>query len=110
MILEVQFKLTDGNVLGFSIKESPFRPFQTSDGHVIITGKYRRPIKFTNVLKLIKLDEPELEPIEMSYDYENEAYVLPESIRAWGKTILIGRTRGRICPALVDLTKEMDGT
>lgn len=108
--IRVQFKLTDGNVLGFSIKESPFRPFQTSDGHVIITGKYRRPIKFTNVLKLIKLDEPELEPIEMSYDYENEAYVLPESIRAWGKTILIGRTRGRICPALVDLTKEMDGT
>ena len=50
-----------------------------------------------------------MEPIEISFDEENGSYTLPEDIRPWGKTIVIGRTRGRICPALVDLTREMDG-
>ena len=45
----------------------------------------------------------------MEYNGETGCYHLPESIRPWGKTILIGRTRGRICPALVDLTREMNG-
>lgn len=106
----VQFVLSSGQKITFGIKESPFRPLQISDGRVVITGKNKKPIKFTGVLKLIKLEEPNLEPLEMKYDEESHYYILPEEIRSWGKTILIGRTRGRICPALVDLTRDMDGS
>ena len=108
--VNVQFVLSNGQRIAFGIKESPFRPRQISDGRVVITGKNRKPFKFTGVLKLIKLDEPNLEPLEMKYDEESQYYILPEEIRSWGKTILVGRTRGRICPALVDLTKDMNGS
>ncbi len=108
--VKVQFVLSNGQKIKFEIKDSPLRPRQISDGRVVITGKNRKPVKFTGVLKLIKLDEPNIEPLEIKYDEESRYYILPEEIRPWGKTILIGRTRGRICPALVDLTKEMDGS
>lgn len=106
--IKVQFTLMDGRKIGFSIKESPFRPRQISEGRVVITGNNRHPVKFEGVLKLLKLEEPNLAPVEMSFDVESGCYILPEEIRSWGKTILFGRTRGRICPSLVDLTKEMD--
>ena len=107
--VRVHFTLSDGKKISFSIKESPFRPRQLENGQIIITGNNKRPIKFNGVLKLIKLSEPELDPVEMSYNKDLQMYILPESIREWGKTILIGRTRGRICPSLVDLTRDMDG-
>lgn len=107
--VRVHFTLSDGKKISFSIKESPFRPRQLENGQIIITGNNKRPIKFNGVLKLIKLSEPELDPVEMFYNKDLQMYILPESIREWGKTILIGRTRGRICPSLVDLTRDMDG-
>lgn len=107
--IKVQFTLSDGGKITFGIKESPFRPRQIADGRVVITGNNRKPVKFNGVLKLIKLEDPNLAPIEMLKDEESIYYTLPEDIRPWGKTILIGRTRGRICPAMVDLTREMDG-
>ena len=107
--VKVQLTLADGKKITFGIKESPLRPKQIADGRVVITGNNRKPVKFNGVLKLIKLDEPTLEPIPMPFDDESGYYNLPEEIRPWGKTILIGRTRGRICPALVDLTREIDG-
>ena len=108
--INVQFVLSNEQKITFGIKESPFRPRQISDGRVVITGKNRKPFKFTGVLKLIKLAEPNLAPLEMKYDEESHYYLLPEEIRSWGKTILVGRTRGRICPALVDITRDMDGS
>lgn len=107
--VRVQFTLSDGKKISFSIKDSPFRPRQLENGKILINGNNKRPIKFNGVLKLIKLSEPELEPVEMSYDEDLQMYILPETIREWGKTIIIGRTRGRICPSLVDLTRDMDG-
>ena len=108
--IRVQFTLTDGKKLSFCIKESPFRPRQISEGRIVVTGNNRKPIKFTGVLKLLKLDEPNASTIDMPYDGETGYYILPEAIRPWGKTILFGRTRGRICPTLVDLSKDMDST
>lgn len=106
--IQVQFSLTDGKKLSFGIKESPFRPRQISEGRIVVTGNNRKPIKFTGVLKLLKLDEPNASTIDMSFDEETGYYILPEAIRPWGKTILFGRTRGRICPTLVDLSRDMD--
>ena len=108
--IKVQFTLTDGKKLSFSIKESPFRPRQISEGRIVVTGNNRKPIKFTGVLKLLKLDDPYASTIDMPYDGETGYYILPETIRPWGKTILFGRTRGRICPTLVDLSRDMDST
>lgn len=108
--IKVQFTLTDGKKLSFSIKESPFRPRQISEGRIVVTGNNRKPIKFTGVLKLLKLDDPYASTIDMPYDGETGYYILPEDIRPWGKTILFGRTRGRICPTLVDLSRDMDST
>lgn len=107
--VKVLFILTDGKKISFSIKDSPFRPRQIEGGRVVVTGNNRKPVKFTGVLKLLKLAEPQAEAIGMEYDTETGYYHLPEEIRQWGKTILIGRTRGRICPALVDLSRDMDG-
>ena len=63
--VRVHFTLSDGKKISFSIKESPFRPRQLENGQIIITGNNKRPIKFNGVLKLIKLSEPELDPVEM---------------------------------------------
>lgn len=108
--IKVSFTLSDGKKTCFSIKESPFRPRQNEDGCVVITGNNFKPVKYTGVLKLIKLDEPTLDSVEMPYNEEAGTYILPKSILPWGKTILIGRTRGRICPALVNLAVEMNST
>ena len=108
--IQVQFTLTDGKKLSFGIKESPFRPRQISEGRIVVTGNNRKPIKFTGVLKLLKLDEPNANTLDMSFDEGTGYYILPEAIRPWGKTILFGRTRGRICPTLVDLSRDMDST
>lgn len=108
--IKVQFTLSDGSRINFGIKESPFRPRQISEGRVVITGNNKKPIKFNGELKLLKLSDPYQTSIPLSFDNEVGYYILPEEIRPWGKTILIGRTRGRICPALVDLSREMDAT
>lgn len=105
--IPVTFTLSGGEQITFAIKDSPFRVKQFEDGRVFVTAKGGRLVNFKGVLKLAKLDDPSLAPIEMSYDEDN-GYVLPEQIRAWGKTLLFGRTRGRICPSLVDLNKFMD--
>jgi hypothetical protein len=107
--VKVQFTLSDGKTINFSIKESPLRPRQIDEGRVVITGNNRKPVKFTGMLKLLRLSEPEKEAVEMEFNEETGYYHLPETIRPWGKTILIGRTRGRICPTLVDLNRKMDG-
>ena len=106
--VKVQFILGNGKSLCFSIKDCPLRPRQIDGGRVVITGNNRKPVKFTGVLKLLKLSEPQLEAKEMNFNEETGYYELPEEIRSWGKTILIGRTRGRICPALVDLNLDLD--
>lgn len=106
--IKVQFTFGNCQTISFSVKESPFRPRQIDNGRVVITGNNNEPVEYTSALKLIKLDEPNLEPVKMCYNEEAGCYILPEEIRTWGKTILVGRTRGRICPALVDLTREMD--
>lgn len=106
--VRVQFTLSDGKTIRFSIKESPFRPKQIEGGRVIITGKDNKVVKFTGKLKLLKLSEPMLDAKEMKFNEESGYYNLPESIRSWGKTILIGKSRGRIRPILVDLSTEMN--
>lgn len=102
----ISFKLM-GKTINLYVKESPYRVKQFGS-EVAIFDK-NKPYPFKGVLKLIKIDEPTLSSISMEYDPTNEVYRLPEEIQSWGKTMLVGRTRGRICPMLVDLTTELTG-
>lgn len=104
----VCFRTEDEQKLSFAIKDSPFRPKQEEDGKVVITSMDKKVIDFRERLKLLKLDEPLRESVTLRYNAET-GYILPEELRSWGKTLLVGRSRGRICPALVDLTREMNG-
>jgi hypothetical protein len=106
--IPVQFYLSNGKIIRFAIKDSPYRVKQGENGQIEITDNLM-PINFNIGLKLLKLDEPNLEPEEIIYD-KDQGCVLPESIRSWGKTILIGNTRGRICPTLVDLNRDMNNS
>lgn len=106
--VNVKFVTQDGNRLTFAVKDFPYRVDQLEDGKIVIKSKDKKIIDYRGDLKLFKLDDPSVEPERLAYD-EEVGYQLPETIRPWGKTLLVGRTRGRICPKLVDLTREMTG-
>lgn len=105
--IDVSFVTADGHTLSFSIKDAPYRARQLEDGKIEIFDTNHHTIDFRGALKLFKIDEPDVAPVIMSYDSE-KGYVLPEDIRNWGKTLLTGRTRGRILPALVNLAEITD--
>lgn len=106
--VKVQFSLAGGKKLTFGIKDSPLRLAQIAGGRVVITGNNRKPVKYTGVLKLLRLDKPKSPSCEMNYDEASGCYILPEEIRPWGNTLAIGRTRGLVCPALVNINVDMD--
>lgn len=105
--VDVAFVTSDGRRIEFSIKDAPFRVRQLDDGRIEIFGTNYEVIDFRGALKLFKMDEPDLEPEIITYDPDN-GYILPEMIRDWGTTLLTGRTRGRICPAMVNLNEKID--
>lgn len=105
--IPVEFVLGGEESLRIEIKEYPFRARQTEDGRVEIQANRQKVEKFKSAIKLLRLDEPLHDAIVVKHD-ETEGYVLPEDIRDWGKTLVIGRSRGRICPAMVDLTRVVD--
>lgn len=102
--VKVEFTMGDRNNIRISIKDFPFRV--RPEGNIVFIENYQ-PVKYTGRLKLLKLADPQTEAIEIRYDKEAECYRLPEDIRSWGKTILIGNSEGRILPKLVDLTQNM---
>lgn len=107
--IDVQFTLSNNQRIGFSIKELPLRVRQMDDGHIVVLGKNNEiDSRFNGDLKLLCLNDPEKEPEVIHYEEGNGGYTLPETIRSWGKSILIGNTKGRVCPTLVDLTRIMD--
>ncbi len=103
----VSFVTADGHRMDFAIKDSPYRAKQTEGGKVVIYGNNLHPVDFKGTLKLFKMDEPDREPALLTYSKEN-GYELPEEIRGWGKTLLTGRTRGRLCPTMVNLSEIVD--
>lgn len=105
--IEVKFTTSKGEVLTFDIKDSPFRIKQTMNDGIIVRTKGKQPARFHGMLKLAKLDSPDLPSVELPYD-EQWGYVLPDEIRSWGKTIVYGRTRGRIYPGLIDTNGLLD--
>lgn len=105
--VEVFFITDDGHRLDFSIKEAPFRVRQSDEGKIEILGSNDKVLDYHGALKLFKMDEPDIQPEVLNYQAD-KGYVLPESIRPWGNTLLTGRTRGRICPAMVNLCETLD--
>lgn len=103
--ITVEFILDEGKKLSFEIKDSPYRIWQDED-KITVTGKGKKPIPYTHALKLIKLDEPELEPITINGN-ENCEFIIPENAKSWERAIAIGRSRGRICPGLIDMRQNL---
>lgn len=102
--IPVRIELSDGRTLTFTIKEAPYRP-REEEGKVTISCNWQ-PVDYKHTLKLLSLIEPTIQPIDLPYDHEN-GYVVPTEILQWGKTLVIGRSRGRICPTMIDLTQEL---
>jgi hypothetical protein len=101
--VQVTFVLDSGDTYCYEIKESPYRIGQEGDT-ILIQGKDYQRIDYKHALKLIPLNNPLQEAITLHYNKEL-GYKIPKEITQWGKTLVIGRSRGRICPAMVD-TRE----
>ena len=108
----VTFQITRTKSLKFYIKDSPFRVKQDDMEHVYFISPEKshrkniekKRIDYKGRIKLLPFDNPKAEPVIVSYDKE-AGFVLPEKILPWGKSLLFGYTRGRICPGLVDRSK-----
>ncbi len=103
--VNVEFVTTKGETLSFAVKDSPYR-VKTMDNKILI--KANQFVDYRGALKLLKLDEPLHEPRVVMYD-EEQGFIVPEDVYSWGKMIVVGRTRGRICPGLIDMTQELTG-
>ena len=102
--IPVSFITEDRQQLNFIIKEFPYRPCQVGED-VIMTIK-NTPIKFNGALKLMSIHNPTIPPIVIQKENDSMGYHLPEVIKAWGMTLLYGRSRGRVSPGMVDLSRD----
>lgn len=101
--IHVHFDYGIGKSLDFEIKDSPYRIRQDGD-RLTIFDKGWQPYHYKGTLKLLKIDDPSHETVTLSYD-TNQGYVLPQVVKEWGKIMVLGRTRGRLLPKLVQTGK-----
>ena len=71
-----------------------------------VIDKNWKPYHYEGTLKLLKIDEPSHDTVTIHYDSE-KGYVLPDEIKDWGKTMVLGRSRGRLLPTLIEPEKEL---
>ncbi|MDD3944888.1 MAG: hypothetical protein PHS38_09255 [Bacteroidales bacterium] len=100
----VEFIVGNNRILNYEIKESPYIPQQKGDTLTIL-GKEMLKIDYKHSLKLLCLSNPDEEALTLQYD-ESSGFKLPDEINFWGKTLVIGRSRGRICPKMIDVNRE----
>lgn len=103
--IPVRFQYGDDKTLCFEIKESPYRIKQDGDTLTVIDKDWK-PYHYEGTLKLLKIDEPNHDTVTIHYD-PDKGYVLPDEIKDWGKTMVLGRSRGRLLPTLVEPEKEL---
>ncbi len=103
--IRVSFELTDGGAFTFTIKEAPYQIRQVEDAIYVMENEWP-PIHYNHALKLLKLDEPAVDPVTVRSN-EDGFFTLPDEVKDWGNTLVIGRNRGRICPALVNTFKVL---
>lgn len=102
--IPVHFKYGVGKTLNFEIKESPYRIKQEEDT-LRVLDKGDKPYHYEGALKLLKIDEPQHDAEIIRFD-PKKGYVLPDKVKDWGKTMVLGRSRGRLLPALINPKKE----
>ena len=105
--IPVFFQINNIKSLQFCIKDAPYRVKQKDLEQVIFLAN-KKPVRYKGRVKLLPLNNPKAEPVIVSPDPER-GYILPAEIQPWGKTLLYGYTRGRICPGMVDSTKCREG-
>jgi hypothetical protein len=130
--VSVCFKQNGNTFFTIVIKEFPVCPWQNNEEVYLKTAKtsFDTPVNIADsegasdlidtndtrilrknqgVLKLMNLTDPTTKIEEISFNEEKQCYVLPETIRPWGDTLLFGRPKGRIRPILVNLAENRDG-
>lgn len=103
--IPVIFELSNGNVYNFSIKEAPYQVKQVGDA-IYVFEKEWPPIKYNHALKLLKIEDPAVNPVTIKSN-EDGYFMLPDEVKDWGNILVIGRNRGRICPTLINTNKEL---
>ena len=103
--IPVSFELANGTVFTLSIKEAPYQIRQVDDA-IYVFEKEWPPIQYKHALKLLKLDSPHIDPVTIRSN-EDGFFTLPEEVKDWGNILVIGRNRGRICPALVNSNRNL---
>lgn len=106
----VRFDLPDGKSFSFSIKEAPYLIRQNGDAIYVIEKNVVKnkwsSIRYNHALKLLEIDDPSIEPVTIRSN-EDGFFIIPEEVKEWGNTLVVGRNRGRICPALVNTGKVL---
>lgn len=102
----VSFRYANGRRLDFTIKEMPYRVEHRTDGTLTITANGEAANYRAN-LKLLKLDDPKMPAETVNWLGSYDGYVLPETVRSWGKVLVAGSDRGRVCPALIDPARPL---
>ena len=102
----VSFRYDNGRRFDFTIKEMPYLVEHRTDGTLTITANGEAANYRAN-LKLLKLDDPKMPAETMNWLGSYDGYVLPETVRSWGKVLVAGSDRGRVCPALIDPARPL---
>lgn len=103
--IPVSFELSNGNIFAFTIKEAPYLIRQVENAIYVIENEWP-PIRYNHALKLLKFDNPAVEPVTIRSN-EDGFFTIPDEVKSWGNTLVIGRNRGRICPALVNTERVL---
>lgn len=98
--IPVSFNLSNGKIFSFTIKEAPYLVRQDEDALYIVEDT-RGQIRYNHALKLLKIDDPAVDPVTIRPN-EDGFFTIPKEIKDWGNTLVIGCDSGRICPALVN--------
>ncbi len=104
--IPVSFCYDNGRRFNFTIKEMPYRVEHRTDGTLAITSN-GEVVNYRANLKLLKLDDPKMLAETAKWLGSYEGYVLPETVRSWGKVLVAGSDRGRVCPAMIDPTHPL---
>lgn len=104
--IPVSFRYGNGRRFDFTIKEMPYRVEHRTDGTLAITSN-GEAVDYRANLKLLKLDDPKMLAETVNWRESYDGYLLPETVRSWGKVLVAGSDGGCVCPAMIDPTHPL---
>lgn len=103
--IDVTFTKENGETFDLHIKEFPYLVRQNNNV-IKITDNQNNDINYNGAIKILDIEHPENEA-KTIFQTENREYIIPQEIYNWDKPLLIGRTRGRIRPTLINIDDDI---